>query len=271
MKHSIEQLKQRRQRKEKFTVVAAYDASFTGALNEAGIEVILVGDSLGMVVQGHDSTLPVSIEAMAYHTAAVERRNRDSAQQALIIADMPFMSYADSHSALENAAELMRAGANMVKLEGGVHIADTVEKLVQCGIPVCGHLGLTPQSVNTLGGYKVQGRSEQQQQQLLADAAAIERAGADFIVLECIPSTLAAAATEALDCATIGIGAGGQTDAQVLVCYDMLGMTDNPARFVKNFLGAAEQASEKPIQQAFAAFKQAVENGHYPGEEHQYS
>ncbi len=270
MKNSIQKLRQRKNEQRKFSVVAAYDASFTAAINQAEIEVILVGDSLGMVVQGKNSTVPVTLEQMVYHTQAVARGNANSDSQALIIADLPFMSYANIEDALFNAAELMRAGANMVKLEGGTWLAETTAKLVECGIPVCAHIGLTPQSVNKLGGYKVQGRSDNQQQQLLNDAKALDNAGADFIVLECIPKSLAADITQQTSFSTIGIGAGNDTDAQVLVCYDMLGLTSTPAKFVKNFL-AEHTASQAPsIVNAFSAYKKAVEEKSYPAEEHEY-
>ena len=270
LKNSIQKLRQRKNEQRKFSVVAAYDASFTTAINQANIEVILVGDSLGMVVQGKESTVPVTIEQMVYHTEAVARGNASSHSQALIIADMPFMSYATTEDALFNAAKLMRAGANMVKLEGGAWLAETTAKLVECGIPVCAHIGLTPQSVNKLGGYKVQGRSDNQQQQLLNDAKALDDAGADFIVLECIPKSLAADITHKTGFSTIGIGAGNDTDAQVLVCYDLLGLTSTPAKFVKNFL-ADDSASQAPsIVNALSAYKKAVEDNSYPAQEHEY-
>ena len=270
MKYSIQTLRKRKDENLKFSVVAAYDASFTAAINQAEIEVILVGDSLGMVVQGKDSTVPVTIEQMVYHTEAVARGNSASDSPALIIADMPFMSYADINDALLNAAKLMRAGANMVKLEGGAWLADTTKKLVECGIPVCAHIGLTPQSVNKLGGYKIQGRSDEQQQQLLNDAKALDKAGADFIVLECIPKSLATTITNNTSFSTIGIGASSDTDAQVLVCYDMLGLSSSPAKFVKNFLADTATAKAPSIVNAFSAYKQAVENGSYPTKEHEY-
>ncbi|MDG1938342.1 MAG: 3-methyl-2-oxobutanoate hydroxymethyltransferase [Pseudomonadales bacterium] len=270
MKYRIQTLRQRKNDHSKFSVVAAYDASFTAAINQAEIEVILVGDSLGMVVQGQSSTVPVTIEQMVYHTEAVARGNACGASQALVIADMPFMSYANSEDALANAAKLMRAGANMVKLEGGAWLADTTAKLVECGIPVCAHIGLTPQSVNKLGGYKVQGRSDDQQQQLLNDAKALDKAGSDFIVLECIPKSLSAEITQHTDFSTIGIGAGCDTDAQVLVCYDMLGLSSSPAKFVKNFLAESGSSQTPSIVNAFIAYKQAVENSSYPAPEHEY-
>ena len=268
MKNNIHNLRQRKKANQPFSMVAAYDATFTAALNHAGIEAILIGDSLGMVVQGHTSTLAVTIEQMVYHTEAVVKANQQSVEPALIIADLPFMSYATVESALMNAAMLMRAGANMIKLEGGTWLVETVMRLVECGIPVCGHIGLTPQSVNKFGGFKVQGRQPEQQQQLLADAKQLDKAGADFIVLECIPADLALTITDNVSCSTVGIGAGSVTDAQVLVCYDMLGLSDNPARFVKNFISAT--VSENPIANAFSSYKKAVEERSYPGAEHEY-
>lgn len=277
MKQTAQKLRQRKADGKKFSVIAAYDATFTTTLNQAGIEAILVGDSLGMVVQGQGSTIPVTMEHMIYHTEAVARSNSYCEDQALVIADMPFMSYDTTEATLYNAAALMRAGANMVKLEGGEWLADSVARLVECGIPVCAHLGLTPQSVNMLGGYKVQGRTENQQQQLLNDALSLDQAGADFLVLECIPSSLAAEITTKTVFSTIGIGAGNSTDAQVLVCYDMLGLSARPAKFVKNFLAETglsdndlSDKTEPSIVKAFIAYKTAVENGQYPAAEHEY-
>lgn len=271
MKQSIQTLRALKQQQEKFTVVAAYDATFTRTLNQAGVDAILVGDSLGMVVKGQDSTVPVTIDDMVYHTEAVARSNRRCENQALIIADLPFMTYATLKDTLANSTKLMQAGANMVKLEGGEWLAESVSKLVELGIPVCAHIGLTPQSVNKFGGYKVQGRSESQQQQLLNDAAALDQAGADFIVLECIPGTLASSITQANGFSTIGIGAGNATDAQVLVCYDMLGLSPHPAKFVKDFLAASgSDGSEASILKAFSAYNTAVKNGNYPTAEHEY-
>lgn len=255
---------------EKFSVIAAYDASFAAAVNDAGVDAILVGDSLGMVVQGNSSTLPVSVADMAYHTSAVASVAAQSDSAALIIADMPFMSYATLETALSNATTLMQAGANMVKLEGGAWLADTVRKLVDCGIPVCAHLGLTPQSVNKFGGYKVQGKSDQQQAELMNDAKMLDQAGADFVVLECVPAALAEKVTQNTDFSSIGIGAGAATNAQVLVSYDILGLSDSKARFVEVYLDAKTGAADNPIRDAFAAFDRAVKNGDYPTTKHSY-
>lgn len=260
MKTSIPKLRALKQ-KEKFSVVAAYDATFTYLLNDAGIDCILVGDSLGMVIQGQDSTLPVTIEHMVYHTEAVARANSSS----LVIADMPFMSYSSVDTCLENAKRLMQAGANMVKLEGGAWLTESISQLVTQGIPVCGHLGLTPQSVNKFGGYKIQGRDTDGANTLVRDARALANAGVDFIVLECIPTALAKTITRDLPISTIGIGAGDGTDAQVLVAHDLLGMNPLPARFVRDFL-----EDEPSIKAAFAAFDRAVKNGEFPAAAHSY-
>ena len=270
MTQTVAKLKALQDRGEKFAVVAAYDASMTEALNSADIDAILVGDSLGMVVAGLDSTVPVTMEQMAYHTAAVARTNRRAANPALVIADLPFMSYHNEALALENATRLMQAGANMVKLEGGAWLAGSIAKLNQCGIPVCAHIGLTPQSVNKFGGYKVQGKSDAQQAELRDDLKALEQAGADFIVFECIPASLADELTRQTSMATIGIGAGSQTNAQVLVCYDMLGLSNSPARFVKNFLADAADSGDASISQAFRCYKDDVLAGRYPAAEHEY-
>jgi 3-methyl-2-oxobutanoate hydroxymethyltransferase len=247
---------------EKFTVLAAYDATFAHFISEAEVEVILVGDSLGMVIQGHDTTLPVTVEQIAYHTQAVKR----GAKRSLIMADMPFMSYADSQNALKNAATLMQAGAHMVKLEGGDWLADTVRQLSERGIPACAHLGLTPQSVNKFGGYKVQGRDADHAQTILQDALTLEAAGAALLVLECVPTALAADITRALSIPVIGIGAGPHTDAQVLVLYDMLGLTPSRApKFTKNFL-----LEHDDIPSALRAYVLEVKTAVFPAEEHSF-
>lgn len=245
---------------EKFAVLAAYDATFAHFISEAEVEVILVGDSLGMVVQGHDTTLPVTTEQIAYHTTAVKR----GAKRSLVMADMPFMSYGDPDSALKNAATLMQAGAQMVKLEGGEWLAETFRKMAERGIPTCAHLGLTPQSVNKFGGYKVQGRDADHAQQILRDAHTLEEAGADLLVLECVPTSLGRDIARELRIPVIGIGAGPHTDAQVLVLYDMLGLTPSRApKFTKNFLLANDD-----IPAALRAYVDEVKNGSFPAEEH---
>jgi 3-methyl-2-oxobutanoate hydroxymethyltransferase len=244
---------------EKFAVITAYDFTFSKLIENAAIEVVLVGDSLGNVIQGRDSTIPVTVDEMAYHTEAVKRGNN----RALLITDMPFMSYATEAQALENAAALMQAGAQMVKLEGGEWLADTVHLLTERGIPVCGHVGLTPQSVHKLGGYKVQGKEEQAAAQMIADAKALESAGAELIVVECVPSSLGRELSEVLDIPVIGIGAGPDTDAQVLVLHDMLGISQSLPRFSKNFL-----EDNSSIQEAITAYGNAVRSGTFPAPEH---
>ncbi|HQQ63507.1 MAG TPA: 3-methyl-2-oxobutanoate hydroxymethyltransferase [Pseudomonadales bacterium] len=247
---------------EKFAVLAAYDATFAHFISEAEVEVILVGDSLGMVVQGHDSTLPVTIEQIAYHTAAVKR----GAKRSFIMSDMPFMSYGNTEDALKNAATLMQAGAHMVKLEGGAWLTETFHKLSERGIPTCAHLGLTPQSVNKIGGYKVQGRDADHARQIIDDALALEQAGADLLVLECVPTPLATEITLELKIPVIGIGAGPNTDAQVLVLYDMLGLTPSRApKFTRNFL-----LDNDDIPAALRAYVAEVKQGKFPSDEHSF-
>jgi len=258
---SISDLMAMKQAGEKITCLTAYDASFSALLDQAGIDIILIGDSLGMVIQGHSSTLPVSIEDMTYHSRCVSNaRNR-----AFVIADLPFASYATPEQALQNAACLMQAGgAQMVKLEGAK--IDVIQFLGEQGIPVCGHLGLLPQSVNRLGGYKVQGREQAQADKILEDAIAIQEAGAGLLILECIPSLLAAEISENLSIPVIGIGAGAACDGQVLVLYDMLNIgVGNRPRFSKNFMIEAGS-----IENAVKAYHQAVKAGTFPSEEHCY-
>ncbi|WP_293268330.1 3-methyl-2-oxobutanoate hydroxymethyltransferase [Neptunomonas sp.] len=247
---------------EKFTVLTAYDACFAHVVSEAGVEVILVGDSLGMVLQGQDSTLPVTMDDMIYHTAGVAKGN----QGALVMSDMPFMSYATPELTMENAALLMQAGAHIVKLEGNAWLAESVSLLSERGIPTCVHMGLTPQAVNKLGGYKVQGRDRDTAKQMIEDAVRLEEAGASILLLECVPSLLAEEVTQAVDIPVIGIGAGVATDAQVLVLHDMLGITPgrNP-KFVKNFM---EDATS--IQSAIQNYVAAVKQSRFPGPEHSF-
>jgi 3-methyl-2-oxobutanoate hydroxymethyltransferase len=214
-----------------------------------------------MVLQGHDSTIPVGIDDMAYHTECVLRGNPNS----MVIADMPFMTYATADQAMSNATALMQAGAQMVKMEGGTWLSETISSLVERGIPVCAHLGLTPQSVNTFGGFKVQGRTPKEAKSILSNAVEIQDAGASLLVLECIPSSLAADISAKLDIPVIGIGAGAGTDAQVLVMHDLLGLSGHGARFVHNFM-----EGQTTIQGGLKAFVDAVKSGEYPGEEHSY-
>lgn len=249
---------------EKIAMLTCYDATFAHACCEAGVDVLLVGDSLGMVLQGHDSTLPVSTADMAYHVAAVKRGTAG----ALILADLPFMAYATTEQAMHNSALLMQAGAHMVKVEGALWLADSIRLLAERGVPVCAHMGLTPQSVNILGGYKVQGRNENQARQMRADAIALEQAGAAMLLLECVPSELAAEITQAVGIPVIGIGAGSATDGQVLVLHDMLGLslTGRAPKFVKNFM-----AGQDSIQTALSAYVAEVKAVTFPGPEHGFS
>lgn len=250
-----------REQGEKIACLTAYDATFARVLCEAGVDVILVGDTLGMILQGHSSTIPVTVTDIAYHTRAVSQGNTD----ALLIADMPFMSYATTKQALKHATTLMQAGAEMIKLEGGTWLSETIRRLTECGIPVCAHLGLTPQSVHKLSGFKVQGRLPKQAQQLLEDAKTLEAAGASLLVLECVPMALAAKITEELHIPTIGIGAGPDCSGQILVLYDMLGISAyQKLRFTRNFL----LEPINTIQDAIKAYVQAVKEGHFPNLEH---
>ncbi len=259
---TINTLREYKQKGEAFSALTSYDATFAQVVSEAGVDVILIGDSLGMVLQGHDSTLPVTMDQMVYHTSCVARGNRG----ALIMADMPFMSYGTVADALDNAAELMRAGAHMVKLEGTDWMKDTIEALSERGVPVCAHLGLTPQFVNKFGGYKVQGRDEKAAEAMIEHACELEAAGADLILLECVPAPLAARITQAVKAPVIGIGAGSDTDGQVLVLHDMLGVTTGrKPRFVKNFLAETDS-----IPEAIAAYAQAVKARTFPAEEHTF-
>ncbi|HDK38518.1 MAG TPA: 3-methyl-2-oxobutanoate hydroxymethyltransferase [Thiolapillus brandeum] len=246
---------------EKIAVLTAYDAGFARLAEAAGVEVILVGDSLGMVVQGHDSTLPVTVDEMVYHTAMVNR----GCGASLLIADMPFMSHGTPRQALDNAGRLMKeGGAHMVKLEGGHAQVETVRHLTHRAVPVCAHLGLLPQSIHQLGGYKVQGRDNHSAETILNDAHELQQAGAQMLVLECVPEILAREITLALDIPVIGIGAGRGCDGQVLVLHDMLGMTPGKApSFSKNFM---EEAGS--IEAAMRAYVEAVHNGNFPAEEH---
>lgn len=260
---TLTQLRKLKANGEKIAMLTAYDASFASLLDQAGVDVLLVGDSLGMVIQGHTDTLPVTVEDMVYHCRHVSR----GSQKALLIVDMPFMSYATPTIALDNAARLMREGhAQIVKLEGGAWLVDTVQLLTERGIPVCAHLGLTPQSVHQLGGYRVQGRLEKEAEQLYQDALALQKAGASLLVLECIPAQLAKTITANLEILVIGIGAGVHCDGQVLVLYDMLGITPGKRpSFSKDFLQETHS-----IVEAVKAFVQAVKTGIFPSDEHTF-
>ena len=257
---TLSTLQAMRERGEKIAVLTCYDAGFARALEAAGVDVLLVGDSLGMVVQGHASTLPVTLADMDYHTRCVAA----GAERAFIVADLPFGSYQPSPAhAFSAAARLMAAGAHMVKLEGGAVMVETVEFLTRRGIPVCAHLGLLPQSVNQLGGYRVEGRDAAAAERLIADARALEAAGAGLVVLEMIPAALAQAVTGALTIPTIGIGAGADCAGQVLVLYDMLGLYPRAPKFSKNFL-----AGQDGVEAAARAYVAAVRDGSFPAAEH---
>lgn len=251
---------------EKITMLTCYDASFAREMARAGVETVLVGDSLGMVVQGHPSTLPVTLEEMIYHTENIARGNRHS----FIIADLPFGAYeASKEDAFYAAAQLMKAGAEMIKLEGDQNVAAITEFLTKRGIPVCAHIGLLPQSVNILGGYAVQGRELQLAAKLIEDGRAHQAAGAQLLVVECVLEEVGEALSMALSIPVIGIGAGAGTDGQVLVMHDMLGMKgDITPRFVKDFLAESIQSGDASIQGAFKAYVKAVKEETFPAQEH---
>jgi 3-methyl-2-oxobutanoate hydroxymethyltransferase len=245
---------------EKLTMLTCYDASFASLMDNCGVEILLVGDSLGMVCQGHDSTLPVALEDMVYHTACVARGNRT----ALLVVDMPFGTYTTPEAACRNATRLIQAGAHMVKIEGGAWLADTVHYLYERAIPVCAHIGLTPQSVHLMGGYKVQGKTAAAAERMMADAQALQQAGACMVVLEAIPAQLGKDLSDALHMPTIGIGAGADCDGQVLVMHDMLGaFPGRKARFVRNFMEGSDS-----IADAVRAYVAAVKDGSFPAQEH---
>ena len=261
-KITLSQLQKMKQEGQKIAVMTAYDATFAHLFDEAGIPALLIGDSLGMVVQGHSDTLPVTIDEMAYHTRCVRR----GTSTAFVIADMSFMSYSDPQSACHNAAKLMAAGASMVKLEGGEWLCETVRQLQRNGVPVCGHLGLTPQSVHVFGGFRIQGRDEQQAEEIYHHALALQAAGIQMLVLECVPAALATRISKALRIPVIGIGAGNGTDGQVLVMQDAIGITSGyTPKFTKNFLAEADS-----IQGAIALYMQQVADGTFPGPEHSF-
>jgi len=261
---TVSTLREMKRRGEKITCLTAYDYSFASLLDRAGVDMIMVGDSLGMVMQGHDTTLPVSVADMAYHSRCVAR----GVERALIVTDMPFMSYQESpQHAFASAGRLMqKGGAQVVKLEGGEPMAASVRFLVERGIPVCAHLGLTPQSVHQLGGYRVQGREATAAERIRHDAKVMQDAGASLLVLEAVPSVLAKTITLDLEIPTIGIGAGPDCDGQVLVLHDMLGLYPRPSpKFSKNFMQGA--ASPEAAVQAYIT---AVKSGTFPGPEHSF-
>ena len=261
-KVTVSHLLKMKQAGQKFASITAYDASFAALFDEVGMPVLLVGDSLGMVLQGHSDTLPVTVADIAYHTRCV----RAGAKQALVIADMPFMSYASTAQTLTNATTLMQAGANMVKVEGGAWLVDSVTALTERGIPVCGHLGLTPQSVHVFGGFKVQGREQDKADEMLAHALALQAAGIQLLVVECIPAALAKRISTALTIPVIGIGAGVDTDGQILVMHDAFGISKGfIPKFSKNFL-----AETGDMRSAISAYIQQVAEQTFPAAEHTF-
>ncbi|MYM29856.1 3-methyl-2-oxobutanoate hydroxymethyltransferase [Duganella sp. CY15W] len=245
---------------EKITMLTCYDASFASLMDRCGVEILLIGDSLGMVCAGHQSTLPVTVNDIAYHTASVARGTKS----AMIVADLPFGAYGTPETAYANAVQVMQAGAHMIKIEGGAWLADTVKFLTDRAVPVCAHLGLTPQSVHQLGGYKVQGKTTESADLLKEDALKLQAAGASLVVLEAIPSALGKEVTDLLAIPTIGIGAGPDCSGQVLVMHDLLGVfPGRKARFVKNFM-----EGQTSIDAAFSAYVTAVKDGSFPALEH---
>lgn len=265
MKNTVLTFRQAKEQGEKLSMLTAYDYSTAKLIDEAGVNSILVGDSLGNVILGYEDTISVTMEDMIHHSAAVAR----GANNALVVCDMPFMSYQTSvYDAVVNAGRLMKEGrASAVKLEGGAEVCPQIEAIVAAGIPVCAHLGLTPQSINAFGGFKVQGKTEEAAKKLLEDAKAVEAAGAFAVVLECVPAKLAELVTETLQIPTIGIGAGNVCDGQVLVYQDMLGMfSDFTPKFVRRFADIGSVMKE-----AFAAYDSAVKDGSFPAKEHEYA
>lgn len=263
-KVTVRRLAEMKQAKEKIACLTAYDASFAQLLEKAGVDVVLVGDSLGMVIQGEETTLPVSVEDMLYHTQCVAKGLNNS----LLITDMPFLSFTSEEEAVLNAGLFMKqGGAHMVKLEGGVDQVDTVAALNKNGIPVCAHLGLQPQYVHKIGGYRVQGRDDAAADKMLKDAITLQDAGADLMLLECVPESLAARITDALDIPVIGIGAGTNCDGQILVLYDILDISLGiRPKFSKNFM-----ATSNSIEEAVQQYVSAVKNVEFPAAEHVFS
>ena len=260
---TVNTFKEMKRKGEKIVCLTVYDASFSKILENAGVDIFLVGDSLGMVVQGQDTTLPVSVSDMVYHTACVRR----GSPAAFIMTDMPFMSYNTVEQTLKSAGRILKkGGAQMVKVEGGAAFVERVGKLVEHGIPVCAHLGLMPQSVHQLGGYRVQGKDDNAAQKIIDDASAMQAAGAELLLLECVPAELGKKITQLLDIPVIGIGAGPDCDAQVLVLQDILGLSQGHyPKFSHNFMDGADS-----IESAVTAYVTAVRNGTYPGKKHSY-
>ena len=261
---NVASLKKMKINGEPIACLTAYDASFSLLVDKAGVDIVLVGDSLGMVIQGHDTTVPVTVDDVIYHCRNVSR----GLNRAFLVADMPFMSYSDPNQALENAVRLMQeGGAMMIKLEGGEDQISIVEHLARHDIAVCAHLGLKPQSVHKIGGFRVQGRDESESRKMLKNAISLQNAGADIVLLECVPNELGNSIKEELDIPVIGIGAGPNVDGQILVLYDILGITHGTTpRFVKNFMFG----NDSPIM-AIKAYVQAVKNRDYPASEHCFS
>ncbi|WP_042262398.1 3-methyl-2-oxobutanoate hydroxymethyltransferase [Paraburkholderia heleia] len=257
---TVPKLQAMRDAGERIAMLTCYDASFSALCDRAGVDTVLIGDSLGNVLQGHTTTLPVTIDDIAYHTACVARVQT----KALIIADLPFGTFGTPEDAFANSVKLMRAGAQMVKIEGGEWLAPTVKMLVERAVPVCAHIGLTPQSVHAFGGFKVQGKSDAAATQMIRDALALQDAGAQLVVIEAVPAALGAEVTKQLRIPTIGIGAGVDCSGQVLVLHDMLGIFPGKRpRFVKDFM-----AGQPDIESAVRAYVQAVKEGTFPGPEH---
>ncbi|MCK9508018.1 MAG: 3-methyl-2-oxobutanoate hydroxymethyltransferase [Pigmentiphaga sp.] len=267
MRTTLGDLRKKRAAGRKISMLTCYEAAYAQVMDAAGVDALLVGDSLGMVVQGRDSTLPVTVQDIAYHMANLARGSR----QAFLLADMPFGSYQEGPAqALRNAVVLMQAGAQMVKLEGGQELAETVGLLVRSGIPVCGHIGLMPSHVNALGGFRVQGKGEEEARRIVEDAQALEAAGAALVVIEAVPDPVARQVCQAAPALmTIGIGASAACDGQVLVVHDMLGLNDKPAKFVKDYL-AAVAPGPGAIRRAFEAYAQEVASGAFPAADHVY-
>ncbi|MEM5312173.1 MULTISPECIES: 3-methyl-2-oxobutanoate hydroxymethyltransferase [Paraburkholderia] len=257
---TVPKLQAMRDAGERIAMLTCYDASFSALCDRAGVDTVLIGDSLGNVLQGHTTTLPVTIDDIAYHTACVARAQT----KALIIADLPFGTFGTPEDAFANSVKLMRAGAQMVKIEGGEWLAPTVKMLVERAVPVCAHIGLTPQSVHAFGGFKVQGKSDAAATQMIRDALALQDAGAQLVVIEAVPAALGAEVTKQLRIPTIGIGAGVDCSGQVLVLHDMLGIFPGKRpRFVKDFM-----TGQPDIESAVRAYVQAVKEGTFPGPEH---
>ncbi len=258
---TISHLENMKRQGENIAMLTCYDATFASAMDQAGVDIILIGDSMGMVVQGRSSTVGVSVEEIAYHTACVAC----GVDRTFVLADMPFGSYHDEATAMENAVDLLAAGGVMVKLEGAGPMIPIVDYLTSRGVPVCAHLGLTPQSVNQLGGFKVQAREEEDARQLLEDAQAMQQAGAQMLVLECVPAELGRKVSEQLEMPVIGIGAGAACDGQVLVMHDMLGLGRRVPKFVANFMQGSDS-----IGAAFEKYVSDVRSGSFPAKEHEY-